>query len=156
MAAVLATVTHHSHSKVGTANDAPRGQRKVTSTRVGPAEYYELSSDDGRPTGGGAASGTVGALAAGEDGAARRHRVRAGPGSRCSCAANGGTAAECRAVPCHAVAGDCRAGYRSAQDLASRYSSATFLSRAAAGGTAGGSAYGRILVYVAADNGAER
>ena len=51
VAAVLATVTHHSHSKVGTANDAPRSQKKVTSTRVGPAEYYELSSDDGRPTG---------------------------------------------------------------------------------------------------------
>ena len=48
---MLATVTHHSHSKVGTANDAPRGQRTVTSTRVGLAEYYELSSDDGRPTG---------------------------------------------------------------------------------------------------------
>ena len=48
---MLATVTHHSHSKVGTANDAPRGRRTVTSTRVGPAEYYELSSDDGRPTG---------------------------------------------------------------------------------------------------------
>ena len=52
VAAVLATVTHHSHSKVGTANDAPRGQKKVTSTRVGPAEYFKLSSDDGRPTGG--------------------------------------------------------------------------------------------------------
>ena len=51
IAAVLATVTHHSHSKVGTANDAPRSQKKVTSTEVGPAEYYELSSDDGRPTG---------------------------------------------------------------------------------------------------------
>ena len=52
VAAVLATVTHHSHSKVGTAYDAPRGQKKVTSTRVGPAEYFELSSDDCRPTGG--------------------------------------------------------------------------------------------------------
>ena len=52
VAAVLATVTHHSHSKVGTAYDAPRSQNKVTSTRVGPAEYKELSSDDGRPTGG--------------------------------------------------------------------------------------------------------
>ena len=72
---MLATVTHHSHSKVGTAYDAPRGQKKVTSTRVGPAEYYELSSDDGRAHRGRAASGTVGALAAGEDGAARRHRV---------------------------------------------------------------------------------
>ena len=51
VAAVLATVTHHSLSNVGTAYDAPRGQKKVTSTRVGPAEYFELSSDDGRPTG---------------------------------------------------------------------------------------------------------
>ena len=51
VAAVLATVTHHSHSKVGTAYDAPRGQKNVTSTRVRPAEYFELSSDDGRPTG---------------------------------------------------------------------------------------------------------
>ena len=49
---MLATVTHHSHSKVGTAYDAPRGQKTVTSTWVGPAEYYELSSDDGRPAGG--------------------------------------------------------------------------------------------------------
>ena len=52
MAAVLVTVTHHSHSKVGTANAAFRGQRLGTSTEVGPAEYFELSSDDGRPTGG--------------------------------------------------------------------------------------------------------
>ena len=52
IAAVLATVTHHSHSKVGTANAALRGQKTGTSTRVGPAEYFELSSDDGRPTGG--------------------------------------------------------------------------------------------------------
>ena len=50
----------------------------------------------------------VGALAAGEDGAARRHRVRAGPSSRCSCAADGGTVAECRAVLCHASTGGCR------------------------------------------------
>ena len=75
MAAVLATVTHHSHSKVGTAYDAPRGQKNVTSTRVGPAEYFELSSDDGRPTGGERPAALLEALAAGEDGAARRHRV---------------------------------------------------------------------------------
>ena len=49
---MLAAVTHHSHSKVGTANAALRGQRTGTSTRVGPAEYFELSSDEGRPTGG--------------------------------------------------------------------------------------------------------
>ena len=52
IAAVLATVSHHSYPEVDTKNDAPRGQKTVTSTRVGPAEYYELSSDDGRPTGG--------------------------------------------------------------------------------------------------------
>ena len=46
VAAVLATMTHHSHSKVGTAN-ALRGQKMGTSTGVGPAEF---SSDDGRPT----------------------------------------------------------------------------------------------------------
>ena len=51
VAAVLATVTLHSHSKVGTANAALRGQKLGTSTEVGPAEYFELSSDDGRPTG---------------------------------------------------------------------------------------------------------
>ena len=48
----LATATRHSHSKVGTANAALRGQKTGTSTRVGPAVYYELSSDDDRPTGG--------------------------------------------------------------------------------------------------------
>ena len=45
-----ATVTHHSHSKVGTANSALRGQKLGTSTEVGLAEYFELSSDDGIPT----------------------------------------------------------------------------------------------------------
>ena len=30
----------------------PKGPKTVTRTKVGPAEYYELSSDDGRPTGG--------------------------------------------------------------------------------------------------------
>ena len=42
---------HHSHSKVGTANAALRGQKLGTSTEVGPAEYFELSSEDGMPTG---------------------------------------------------------------------------------------------------------
>ena len=40
IAAVLATVSRHSYSKVD------------TSTEVGPAEYFELSSDDGNPSGG--------------------------------------------------------------------------------------------------------
>ena len=48
-AALLATVSHLSYTKVDTANAALRGQNIGTSTRVGPAEYFELSSDDGRP-----------------------------------------------------------------------------------------------------------
>ena len=50
VAAVLAAVTHHSFSKVGTANAALRGQKIGTSTGVELAGYFELSSDDGRPT----------------------------------------------------------------------------------------------------------
>ena len=68
IAAVLATVSHHSYFKVDTANAAQRGQKIGTSTGVGLAEYYELH---------------VGAAAAGEDGVARQHRVRPRPGSRC-------------------------------------------------------------------------
>ena len=35
----------------GHCEQRPKGSEKVTSTRVGLAEYYELSSDDGRLTG---------------------------------------------------------------------------------------------------------
>ena len=52
IAAVLATVSHHSHSKLDTATAARRGQRNGTSTGVGLAVWFELSSDDGRPTAG--------------------------------------------------------------------------------------------------------
>ena len=52
IAAVLATVSHRSYPKVDTANAVLRGQTIGTSTRAGDAEYYELSSDDGRPAGG--------------------------------------------------------------------------------------------------------
>ena len=52
IAAVLATASHHSYPKVDTANAAQRGQKIGTSTGVGPAEHFELSSDDGRPTAG--------------------------------------------------------------------------------------------------------
>ena len=53
IAAVLATVTHHSFDKVGTANAALRGQKTGTSTR-GPAaaEYFSLSDDEGVLAGG--------------------------------------------------------------------------------------------------------
>ena len=43
---------HHSYSKVDTANAALRGQKIGTSIEVGLAEFFELFSDDGRPTGG--------------------------------------------------------------------------------------------------------
>ena len=49
IAAVLATVSHHSYPKADTANAAIRGQNIGTSTGVGPAEHFELS-DGGRPT----------------------------------------------------------------------------------------------------------
>ena len=49
----LAAALHHSSFRGAGPEmyDAPRRQRTANS-RVGPAEYYELSSDDGRPTGG--------------------------------------------------------------------------------------------------------
>ena len=45
VAEVLATVTHHSLSKVGTANDAPRGQRTVTAAHRGPDGRRSVASD---------------------------------------------------------------------------------------------------------------
>ena len=75
--------------------------------------------------------------------------------SRCSCSADGGSVAEYRSV-LRRTPTCSRAGYRSAQDLASRCSSATLLSRAAAGGTAGSSANDHFLFLAAADCGAER
>ena len=63
----------------------------------------------------------------------------------------------CRAVLCHVSTGVCRAGYRSAEGLASRCSFATLVSRHAAGGTAGGSADDYLLLFdIAADYGAAR
>ena len=59
VAAVLATVTHHSNSKVDSASAALRGQKIGTSTSVGPAEYFDLSSDDGRPTAGSLAGNNI-------------------------------------------------------------------------------------------------
>ena len=146
VAAVLATVTHHSHSKVGTANDAPRGQRTVTSRTC-----RELRTLLGRwqAHNGGAARGTVGALAAGEAAAARRHRVRNRPESRCSCAADGGAVAECPSVLRHASAGDCRAGYWRAQDLTGQDCAALgrLSASAADGGPVGGCADCRVLFF---------
>ena len=140
IAAVLATVSHHSYPKVDTKNDAPRGQKKVTSTRVGPAQYYELSSDDGRPTGG---ERPAALLEPWPQGKTERHD---GIAYELVQALDAPVLQTVEQLPNvvqflrHAVAGGCRAGYRSAQDLASRCSPATFVSRHAAGGTAGGSA----------------
>ena len=58
IAMVLATVSHHSYSKVDTAN-ALRGQKIGTSTEVGPAEYFELSSDDDSAAFGGLSASTA-------------------------------------------------------------------------------------------------
>ena len=40
IAPVLTTVTHHSHSKVGTANDAPRGQKNSHQHRGGTCRVF--------------------------------------------------------------------------------------------------------------------
>ena len=45
-----------------------------TSTEVGPAEYFELSSEDGRPTGGERPAALLEPLPRG-NAAARKHRV---------------------------------------------------------------------------------
>ena len=92
---------------------------------------------------------------AGQAGVARRHRVRNRPEFRCPCTADGGTVAEYRSVLRRTLTCS-REGYRSAEDLASRCSSATVVSRHAAGGTAGGGADDRFLVFAAADCGAAR
>ena len=92
----------------------------------------------------GAAAGAGSAAHRGAD----RRRCPFRADSRRPCAADGGTVAEPRAVLCRTLTCS-RAGHRSAQDLASRGSSATFVSRHAAGGTAGGSADDRFLVFAA-------
>ena len=78
-------------------------------TRQSPAPRWDMPSSTnsprtmaGPPVG--AASGTVGAAAAGEGGAACRHRVQNRPASRCSCAADGGTVVERHSVLCRALA----------------------------------------------------
>ena len=151
VAVVLATVTHHSHSKVGTAYDAPRGQKKVTSTRVGPAEYYELSSDDGRPTGGERPAALLEPLPQEKMSGTTALRTRSSRVSMFLCR-RWGTAAEHRPVLCCAVAGSCRAGYRSAEDLTGQDSAALGGSSASAadGGTVGGCADCRVLFFAPA------
>ena len=85
IAAVLATVSHHSYSKVCTANAALRGQEIGTSTGVGPAEYFELSSDDGSPTAGTRPASMLDPWPQGK--MQQHHSIKYGP-------ADGGTVAE--------------------------------------------------------------
>ena len=86
----LAAALHHSWGGGLETHESLRAQKTAS---AGPAEFYELFSDDGRPAGGGAACGLAGAAAAGEGQAARWGRVRVGPSTRGPCAADGGTAA---------------------------------------------------------------
>ena len=101
----LAAALHHSW---GGGLETYEGLRTQKTASAGPAEYFEISSDDG---------GLAGAAAAGEDGAAHWGRVRVGPSTRGPCAADGRTAAQCPPVLRHFLAVRCRAGYRSAEDL---------------------------------------
>ena len=68
----LAAALHHSW---GGGLGTHEGLRAPKTASAGPAEYFELSSDDGRPAGWGAAGGLAGAEAAGEGQAAHRGRV---------------------------------------------------------------------------------
>ena len=72
--------------------------------------------------------------------------------SRCSCAADGGTVAECPSVLRRASACGCRAGYRRAQDLTGHYSAALggLSASTADGGPVGGCANCRVLFFAPA------
>ena len=159
IAAVLATVTHHSFDKVGTASGVLRNRK--TATRTGKEEEYETHfTAKFRKTLPPQAAATEYNLMTDDEGGELSAGVRPAPleegrpqgkperhagigyeivqNSRCPCAADGGTVAKYRSVLRRTLTCS-RAGSRSAEDLASRCSSATFVSRHAAGGTAGGS-----------------
>ena len=110
--------------------DAPRSQRTANS-RVGPAEYFELFSDDGRPTGGERPAALLEPWPLGK---MDRHD---GIAYELVQALDALVLQTVEQLP-NVV--QFFAAHRSAQDPASRCSSATFVSRHAAGGTAGGSA----------------
>ena len=116
---------------------------------MGPAEYFELSLDDGRATGG---ERPTALLEPWPQGKLQRH---AGIGYEIVQGLDVPVPQMGEQLP-DIVAGGCRAGYRSAKDLASRCSSATFASRHAVGGTVGGSADDSFLFLVTADCGAPR
>ena len=155
VAAVLASVAHHPHSKVGTANAAQRGQKIGTSTEVGPAEYFELSSHDGRPTGRERPAALLEPLPQGK---VKRH---AGIGYEIVQNLDVPVPQMVEQLPnivqffathLHVVVEP----VIEVPKILPRCSSATFVSRHAAGGTVGGSADDRILFFFAADHGAER
>ena len=145
----LAAAFHHSWGGGLGMNVGLRAQKTAS---AGPAENFELSSDDGRPAGGGAAGGLAGAAAAGKGQAAHRGRVRDRPESRGPCAADGRTAARCPPVLRFFPAGSCQAGYRSAEDFPGQVPAALGGSSAPAadGGTVGACADCRILFFAPA------
>ena len=175
IAAILATVTHHSFDKVGTASGLLRNRK--TATRTGKGEEYETHyTAEFRKTPLPQAAATVNYPMTDDEGGELSAGVRPAPleegRPQGKLELNAGIGyeifqnfdvpmpqmvkqfAEPRAVLCRTL--NCfRAGYRSAGDLASRCSSATFVSRHAAGGTAGGSADDSLLPQ-AADSRADR
>ena len=158
VAAVLATVTHHSTRQGGHCVRRPKGpEENVTSTRVGPAEYFELSSDDGRPTGGERPAALLEPWPQGKterhDGIAYELVLALDAPVLQTTVEQLPNVVQFFATQLPVVA---ETGYRSAEYIVSRCSSATVVSRHAAGGTAGGGADDRFLVFAAADYGAER
>ena len=154
IAAVLAAVTHHSHSKVGTVNAALRGQKKVTSTRGGTCRVLRtLLGRWQAHRGGSGQRHCLEPLAAGEAGAARQASRTSW--SRLSMLLYCRRWNSCPNIVQFFAAqstGGCRAGYRSAEDLTGQDSAALGGSSASAadGGTVGGCADCRVFFFAPA------
>ena len=128
------------------------GLRAQKTASAGPAEYFELSSDDGRPADGERPAALL------EPRPQERDRRHTGVGYEIAknlevpVPQMGGTAARRPPVLRHLSAGGCRAGYRSAEDLTGQDSAALGRSSAPAadGGTVGACADCRVLFFAPA------
>ena len=113
---VLATVTHHSFGKVGTAHAAPRGQKQGTRTVKGEEhELYHTAKFRTTPLPAGGRPAPLSEVA-GRQVKGVRHSGKQLI-DRCSHAADGGHSSGFLSYPGPA---GCRAGYHSAQDLTDR------------------------------------
>ena len=151
----LAAALYHSW---GGGLETYEGLRAQKTASAGPAEYFELSSDDGRPAGGERPAALLEPAALQEPRPQERDRRHAGVGYEIAqnlevpSAADGRTAARRPPVLRHLLAGGCRAGHRSAEDLPGHDSAALGGSSAPAadGGTVGACADCLVLFFAPA------